>query len=58
MENNLIQFVKKGKGLVLLHGAIVMQNNSIDFSDMVGGSFDFHPRNRKFMSNWLIPITL
>ena len=43
MEDNLIQFVNKGKGLVLLHGAIVMQNNSIDFSDMVGGSFDFHP---------------
>ncbi|MGA0373131.1 MAG: ThuA domain-containing protein [Flavobacteriaceae bacterium] len=43
MEDNLIQFVKKGKGLMLLHGAIVMQNNSIDFSDMVGGSFDFHP---------------
>ena len=28
---------------MLLHGAIVMQNNSIDFSDMTGGSFDFHP---------------
>ena len=47
MEDNLIQFVKKGKGLVLLHGAIVMQNNSIDFSDMVGGSFDFHPPQQK-----------
>ena len=43
LENNIIQFVKKGKGLMLLHGAIVMQNNSIDFSDMIGGSFDFHP---------------
>jgi len=43
LENNIIQFVKKGKGLMLLHGAIVMQNNSIDFSDMTGGSFDFHP---------------
>ena len=47
MEDNLIQFVKKGKGLVLLHGAIVMQNNSIDFSNMVGGSFDFHPPQQK-----------
>ncbi len=43
LEDNIIQFVKKGKGLMLLHGAIVMQNNSIDFSDMTGGSFDYHP---------------
>jgi type 1 glutamine amidotransferase len=43
LEKNLIQFVKKGKGLVLLHGGIVMQNNSLEFSDMVGGSFDYHP---------------
>ena len=43
LERNLINFVKKGNGLVLLHGGIVMQNNSMDFSDMAGGSFDFHP---------------
>ena len=43
LERNLIRFVQKGNGLILLHGGIVMQNNSIDFSDMVGGSFDFHP---------------
>ena len=28
---------------MILHGGIVMQNNSLDFSDMVGGSFDYHP---------------
>ena len=43
LERNLIKFVKKGNGLMLLHGGIVMQNISIDFSGMVGGSFDFHP---------------
>ncbi len=43
LEDNIIRFVKKGKGLMLLHGAIVMQNNSMDFSDMTGGSFDYHP---------------
>ena len=43
LENNIIEFVKKGNGLMLLHGAIVMQNNSVYFSDMTGGSFDFHP---------------
>lgn len=43
LENNLIQFVQKGKGLMILHGGIVMQNNSMAFGDMSGGSFDFHP---------------
>jgi type 1 glutamine amidotransferase len=43
LENNLIDFVKKGGGLMLVHGAIVMQNNSLSFSVMVGGSFDYHP---------------
>ncbi|MEN8115510.1 MAG: ThuA domain-containing protein [Bacteroidota bacterium] len=43
MEANLIKYVKKGGGLMILHGAIVMQNNSMAFSKMVGGSFDYHP---------------
>lgn len=43
LENNLIQFVKKGGGLMVIHGAIVMQNNSMPFSEMIGGSFDYHP---------------
>jgi type 1 glutamine amidotransferase len=43
LEKNLIKFVKKGGGLMVLHGGIVMQNNSMEFSKMVGGSFDYHP---------------
>lgn len=43
LERNLIKFVKHGGGLMVLHGAIVMQNNSLEFSKMVGGSFDYHP---------------
>lgn len=43
LENNLINFVKKGGGLMVVHGAIVMQNNSMAFSEMIGGSFDYHP---------------
>lgn len=43
LEKNLLKHIKRGNGLVVLHGGIVMQNNSSDFSDMVGGSFDFHP---------------
>jgi type 1 glutamine amidotransferase len=42
-EQNLFDFVKSGGGLALVHGGIVMQNNSDEFSDMAGGSFDYHP---------------
>jgi uncharacterized protein len=47
LESNLIEFVKKGGGLMVIHGAIVMQNNSIGFSEMVGGSFDYHPEQQE-----------
>lgn len=43
LEKNLIDFVAQGHGLLALHGAIVMQNNSVPFSEMMGGSFDYHP---------------
>lgn len=42
-EANLLAFVKNGGGLAVLHGGIVMQNNSEEISKMVGGSFDYHP---------------
>ena len=42
-EANLINYVAKGGGLMLLHGGIVMQNKSPKFGEMVGGSFDYHP---------------
>jgi type 1 glutamine amidotransferase len=47
LEANLIEYVKKGGGLMVVHGAIVMQNNSIPFSEMVGGSFDYHPAQQE-----------
>ena len=43
LEAKLIDYVKQGGGLMVTHGAIVMQNNSMPFSEMVGGSFDYHP---------------
>ena len=43
LEESLIEYVKRGGGLMVVHGAIVMQNNSMPFSEMVGGSFDYHP---------------
>jgi len=47
LEASLIKYVKKGGGLMVCHGAIVMQNNSMPFSEMVGGSFDYHPRQQE-----------
>lgn len=47
LERNLINFVRKGNGLVLMHGGIVMQNNSLEFSEMAGGSFDYHPQQQE-----------
>ncbi len=46
LENNLISFVKKGGGLMALHGGIVMQNKSMAFSEMMGGSFYYHPKQQ------------
>ncbi len=46
-EKNLINYVAKGGGLMLLHGGIVVQNNSIEFSKMTGGSFDYHPKQQE-----------
>ncbi|MDG1573169.1 ThuA domain-containing protein [Robiginitalea sp. M366] len=43
LEANLIDYVRKGGGLVLLHGGTTMQLNSMAFSEMTGGSFDYHP---------------
>ncbi|RKX37017.1 MAG: ThuA domain-containing protein, partial [Verrucomicrobia bacterium] len=43
LERSLLDFVVAGKGLVALHGAITFQNNSPAVSEMLGGSFHFHP---------------
>ena len=43
LEENLIKFINKGGGLMVVHGAITILNNSAPFSDVVGGSFDYHP---------------
>lgn len=47
LEKSLIKHIESGKGLVVIHGGIVMQNNSDGFGKMVGGSFDFHPRQQE-----------
>jgi len=47
LEQNLIDFVASGKGLIAIHGAITFLNNSEKFGDMLGGSFDFHPKQQE-----------
>ena len=46
-ERNLINYVTKGGGLMILHGAITVQNNSMEFSRITGGSFDYHPKQQE-----------
>lgn len=46
-EQNLMEYVAKGGGLMILHGAITVQNNSPEFSKMTGGSFDYHPKQQQ-----------
>lgn len=43
LESNLRKFVERGGGLFVLHGANTTFNNSLDFSRLLGGSFDYHP---------------
>jgi len=47
LEDNLINFVAEGGGLVAIHGAIVIFNNSEQFSELLGGSFAFHPAQQE-----------
>ncbi|MBT3200610.1 MAG: ThuA domain-containing protein [Phycisphaerales bacterium] len=47
LEKSLIEFVKNGGGLTAIHGAIVFLNNSPEFSELLGGSFDFHPAQQE-----------
>ncbi|MGB5554486.1 MAG: ThuA domain-containing protein [Flavobacteriaceae bacterium] len=46
-ETNMMDYVSKGGGLMILHGAITVQNNSMAFSKMTGGSFDYHPKQQE-----------
>ncbi len=46
LEANLRKFVENGGGLFVLHGANTTLNNSWDFSRLIGGSFDYHPKQQ------------
>jgi type 1 glutamine amidotransferase len=47
LESNILKFVKNGGGLMAIHGGSTMQIASIEFSEMLGGSFDYHPPQQK-----------
>ena len=47
LEQAMLDFVAGGKGLVVIHGAPVLLNNSEKFTEMVGAAFDFHPPNQE-----------
>ena len=47
LEQSMLAFVASGKGLVVLHGAPTLLNNSEEFTGMVGGAFDYHPPNQE-----------
>ncbi len=46
LEQSMLDFVRRGKGLVVIHGAPTMLNNSSKFTGMVGAAFDYHPPNQ------------
>ena len=47
LEQSLLDFVARGKGLVAIHGAPTMLNNSARFTEMIGAAFDYHPANQE-----------
>jgi len=55
LEKSLLDFVAKGKGVVAIHGAIVFLNESPDFSSMMGGSFEMHPKLEELTLNLVEP---
>jgi type 1 glutamine amidotransferase len=47
IERSMLDFVSAGKGLVVIHGAPTLLNNSAEFTRMIGAAFDYHPPNQQ-----------
>jgi type 1 glutamine amidotransferase len=47
LEQSMLDFVARGKGLVVIHGAPTLLNNSAKFTEMIGAAFDYHPPNQE-----------
>ncbi|MGR3811561.1 ThuA domain-containing protein [Jiulongibacter sp. NS-SX5] len=46
-EKGFMNYIKSGGGLMIMHGALTVQNNSEEFSKLTGGSFDYHPKQQE-----------
>ncbi|WP_158279801.1 ThuA domain-containing protein [Coraliomargarita sinensis] len=55
LYESLVDYVAEGGGLVLLHGAITSFNYSDEFSQLAGGSFDYHPRQQEVTLHPVVP---
>lgn len=55
LEQNFLNAVKSGTGLMVLHGAINILNRSDVVSEMMGGSFDYHPKFQKIYLDLIEP---
>ena len=47
LEKSILEFVRMGKGLVAIHGSPTLLNNSVEFTEMVGAAFDYHPPSQE-----------
>ncbi len=47
LEQSMLDFVASGKGVMVMHGAPTLLNNSPRFTAMVGGAFDYHPPSQE-----------
>lgn len=47
LEQSILDFVAGGNGLVGIHGAPTILNNSAKFTEMLGAAFDYHPPNQE-----------
>jgi len=55
LEQSMLDFVASGKGLVVIHGAPTLLNNSLRFTEMVGGAFSYHPPNQELTLHTVDP---
>uniref|UniRef100_UPI004048A8F2 ThuA domain-containing protein n=1 Tax=Algoriphagus sp. TaxID=1872435 RepID=UPI004048A8F2 len=55
LETNLSEFVQQGGGLLVLHGAVTLLNNSSQFSSLLGASFDYHPKQQEIQVELVNP---
>ncbi len=55
LERDLIDYVAGGRGLIVLHGGITFLNSSEPFGEVIGGAFDFHPKQQEVVATPVEP---